>query len=246
MPGPRTPLIVGNWKMNGRSAALAEVVKLRGLIKDRTGVEVVVCPPFTLIEHVADAGVIAGGQDCHPKASGAFTGDVSAEMLADAGARYVIVGHSERRTLHGEDDALVRAKAEAGLRAALVPIVCIGETLEERRSGDAKAVVERQLAASVPDLTADQPSVIAYEPVWAIGTGVTPTNAEIEEMHGFIRSLLRDRFKERGEALRILYGGSLKPGNARDILAIPDVDGGLVGGASLLADDFAAIISAAG
>jgi triosephosphate isomerase len=245
MAGPRTPLIAGNWKMNGLSPALAEVIKLKGMIKDTGGVDVVVCPPFTLLEQISDAGIATGGQDCHSKASGAFTGDISAEMLADAGARYVIVGHSERRVGHGEDDALVRAKAEAGLRAGLVPIVCIGETLDERRGGQANYVVERQILGSTPDLTADQQCVIAYEPVWAIGTGVTPTNEEIAQMHGFIRKLLTNRFKERGDMIRILYGGSLKPSNAKEILAIPDVDGGLVGGASLLADDFAAIISAA-
>jgi triosephosphate isomerase len=246
MVKPRTPLIAGNWKMNGVGASLSEVTKLRRLIAGGIAADVAICPPFTLLDRMRDLGIPTGGQDCHPKAGGAFTGDTSAGMLKDAGASYVIVGHSERRAGHGESDELVRAKAEAGLTAGLVPIVCVGETLDERRGGDAEAVVQHQLTGSVPDLTGGQSCVIAYEPVWAIGTGVTPTVSEIAQMHGFIRKQLVQRFGEQGEVIRILYGGSLKPGNAREILAIADVDGGLVGGASLLADDFFAIISAAG
>lgn len=244
------PLIAGNWKMNGLRPALAEAERLAVLLAagDRPRAEVAICPPATLLAEMsarlAGRGILTGGQDCHAAAGGAHTGDLSAPMLADAGARFVIVGHSERRADHGEDDALVRAKALAGLGAGLVPIICVGETRAEREAGTAEAVVARQLAASVPDATEREDMVIAYEPVWAIGTGLTPTDADIAAMHGAIRQRLVARFGARGAGLRILYGGSLKPANARQILALPEVNGGLVGGASLLSDDLYAIISA--
>jgi triosephosphate isomerase len=244
-----TPLIAGNWKMNGVRASLLEVERLVGLLaKSPPRCVVALCPPATLIAAMnrigAPGGVVVGAQDCHPAASGAHTGDLSAAMLADAGALMVIVGHSERRTDHGETDDLVRAKAIAGLSAGLTPIICVGETRAERESGQAGAIVSRQLAASVPDQAAEGDIVIAYEPVWAIGTGLTPTSADIAEMHKGIRDQLVERFGPRGQAIPLLYGGSLKPANAREILAIDHVNGGLVGGASLLADDFFAIISA--
>jgi triosephosphate isomerase len=243
------PLIAGNWKMNGLTAALGEVERLGALLKDapaREDSDVAICPPATLLRAMSAKasvlGIATGGQDCHAEASGAHTGDVSAEMLKDAGAAYVIVGHSERRADHGETDAMVRAKAGAAIRAGLTPIICVGETRTEREAGAAEAVVERQLAGSVPD--GDAEIVIAYEPVWAIGTGLTPTSEDIAAMHATIRLLLVARLGGRGEGTRILYGGSLKPGNAGEILAIENVDGGLIGGASLLANDLYAIISA--
>ena len=195
-------------------------------------------------EQVAASGIVTGGQDCHPAQSGAHTGDISATMLADAGAQFVIVGHSERRTDHGETDELVRAKALAAFAAGLTPIICVGETESHRRSGQAEAVVHRQIAASVPDEAQGIDVVIAYEPVWAIGTGLTPSIEDIRDMHGNIRAQLVERFGDAGQGIRILYGGSMKPNNARDILMVENVDGGLVGGASLLANDFYAIISA--
>lgn len=236
------PLIAGNWKMNGVSSSVEEVEKLIGLLggsapNDR---EILICPPATILGLLAtefsDEGIAIGGQDCHPKPSGAHTGDISAEMLADAGAAYVIVGHSERRADHGETDAIVRAKAEAAWRTGLTPIICVGETESERRSGREKEIVGGQLAGSIPQGGDDY--VIAYEPIWAIGTGLTPTAADIAEMHAFIRSKVRD-------GVRILYGGSVKPSNAKEILAIANVHGALVGGASLKAEDFNAIIQAA-
>ncbi len=237
------PLIAGNWKMNGVSASLDEVRRLAQLLGGGgQRASIAICPPATLLSALSEiagpAGVATGGQDCHARQSGAFTGDISAAMLKDAGASYVIVGHSERRTLHGETDELVREKAAAALAAALKPIICVGETLDEREAGEARTVVSRQVAGSLPE--GGGALVIAYEPVWAIGTGLTPANADIEEMHRHIRSLLGGR----AAATPILYGGSLKPANAREILSIPDVNGGLVGGASLIAEDFFAIISA--
>jgi triosephosphate isomerase len=209
--------------------------------------DLLVCPTFLHVAPVAAAlagGPIAvGGQDCHAAPKGAHTGDVSAPMLKDAGAAFVILGHSERRTDHAETDAAVRAKAEAAAAAGLVPVVCVGETEAERLAGRAEAVVERQLAESLPDGFA---GVVAYEPVWAIGTGRTPTEADIAAIHGVIRARLAARFGAAGQGMRILYGGSMKPGNAKAILALPNVDGGLVGGASLVAADFLAIARAAG
>ncbi len=251
MPQTITPLIAGNWKMNGLRASLIEVEKLASRLTagEAPRCTVAICPPATILNAMnrvaAPAGIVLGGQDCHPAASGAHTGDLSAPMLADAGAQLVIVGHSERRANHGETDDLVRQKAVAALAAGLTPIICIGETRAEREGGQADAVCGRQLLASVPDQAADDDVVIAYEPVWAIGTGLTPTSTDIADMHKKLRDQLVSRFGERGQGVRILYGGSLKPSNAREILAIEHVNGGLVGGASLLADDFAAIISAA-
>ena len=241
------PLIAGNWKMNGLSPDLAEAKAVaEGLEAFKDRVDVMLCPPTMLIAQMAwqtkGSPLMIGGQDCHPKPSGAHTGDVSAEMLKDAGATAVIVGHSERRTDHGETDALVRAKAEAALRAGLTAIVCIGETEAERDAGRTLEVVSRQLAGSAPE---GGDIVIAYEPVWAIGTGRTPSEADIAAVHSHIRAQLVERSGEAGRAVRILYGGSMKPDNAAAILSIAEVNGGLVGGASLKAADFLAIIRAA-
>ena len=236
------PLIAGNWKMNGLGAAVAQVealiAKFDGAApEDR---DVLICPPATLVAALAaqysDEAIQIGGQNCHAEPSGAHTGEISAEMLADAGAAYVIVGHSERRADNGETDADVQAKAAAALRAGLTPIICVGETREEREAGRALEVVGTQLAGSVPETT--ETFVIAYEPVWAIGTGLTPTSGDIAEMHALIRERV-------GAQTRILYGGSVKPGNAAEILAIANVNGALVGGASLKADDFYPIVMAA-
>ncbi|MFD1701516.1 triose-phosphate isomerase [Methylopila henanensis] len=246
----RKPLVAGNWKMNGLAASAPEFVRIVGghaALKDK--VDLMVFPPATLLTSFATAtrgsSVIVGAQDCHAKPSGAHTGDISAEMIADVGGRAVIVGHSERRADHGETDAVVRAKAEAALRAKLVAVVCVGETREERDAGRATEVVGRQLAGSLPDAATAATVVVAYEPVWAIGTGLTPTVADVAEMHGFIRAALAERFGEQGTATRVLYGGSVKPDNAAELLRAGDVDGALVGGASLKADDFLAIARAA-
>jgi triosephosphate isomerase (TIM) len=241
-------LAAGNWKMNGFANSMAEIDEL---ISGTRGApcEVLVCPPATLIAQFAwrtrGSDVAIGGQDCHPDANGAHTGDISAEMLADAGARYVIVGHSERRADHGEDDATVNAKARAAWRGGLAAIVCIGETEGDRDAGRTLDVVARQLAGSVPDGATAANTVVAYEPVWAIGTGRTPSPADIAEVHGAIRALLRERFDSAGAGIRLLYGGSMKPANAGEIMSIENVDGGLVGGASLKASDFLQIIGAA-
>jgi triosephosphate isomerase len=242
-------LIAGNWKMNGLAASLEEARKIAdGAKAAEGGADVLICPPATLIAQMCWATkgtpLMVGGQDCHPKASGAHTGDVSAEMLKDAGAAAVIVGHSERRTNHGETDALVRSKAEAARRAGLTAIVCIGETEAERDSGKTLDVVSTQLSASVPD---GEPGdvVIAYEPVWAIGTGRTPSEGDIGEVHAHIRAGLKGRFGASGGSVRILYGGSMKPDNAAAILKVPEVNGGLIGGASLKAADFLVIVRAA-
>jgi triosephosphate isomerase len=245
-----TPLIVGNWKMNGLAAALGEVQKLASMLTDGAPprATVSICPPATLLaplnQIAAASGIVTGGQDCHPAPSGAHTGDISAVMLGDAGAQFVIVGHSERRADHGENDELVHRKAVAALAAGLVPIICVGETEVERREGRAAEIVAAQLAGSVPDEVGSHGVVIAYEPVWAIGTGLTPTLDDIGAMHDGIREQLAGRFGEHGATLRLLYGGSVKPANARDILLLENVNGALVGGASLLANDFYAIISA--
>lgn len=242
------PLIAGNWKMNGSKASLVEIEAVKAAVGAAPDVDVAICPPATLISRAstvtANTPVAIGGQDCHAKVSGAHTGDIAAEMLADAGATMVIVGHSERRTDHGEDDATVRAKAEAGWRAGLTVILCVGETEVQRRAGEALDVVDRQLAGSVPDGATAANLVIAYEPVWAIGTGLTPTGDDIAEMHAHIRRLLKGRFPIEGDGIRVLYGGSVKPDNAADIFAIDGVNGALVGGASLKAADFVAIITA--
>jgi len=242
----RQPLIAGNWKMNGLSAdgtALARAVAAGagGLCCD-----FVVCPPATLLAPVAAAlkgsAVGLGGQDCHPEAKGAHTGDISAAMLADAGCSHVIVGHSERRTDHGETDALVKAKASAGLAAGLTVIVCVGEREAERDAGRTLDVVGAQVKGSLPAGATGRNTVVAYEPVWAIGTGRTPTPDQIQEVHGHIRSVVAAVLGQAAaDAMRLLYGGSMKPSNAAEILALADVDGGLIGGASLVAEDFLAI-----
>jgi triosephosphate isomerase len=236
--------------MNGLAVSMAEIRELLArLVQEPVpGADVMVCPPATLLDRartlMEGSDVLLGGQDCHPKSQGAHTGDISAEMLADAGATAVIVGHSERRQDHGEKDALVAAKAEAAHRAGLLAIICVGETEAERREGQTLEVVGRQVEGSVPPTAGSDNTVIAYEPVWAIGTGLTPTPADVAEVHGFIRERLRARLGAEGPRIRLLYGGSVKPNNARDLLAIPDVDGALVGGASLKASDFYAILSA--
>jgi triosephosphate isomerase (TIM) len=245
---PPTPLIAGNWKMNGAGPALVEARAIAEAA-DAAGVRLALCPPATLVERmsreVAGSGLEIGGQDCRAEASGAFTGDVSAEMLAEAGAGLVILGHSERRAGYGETDALVAAKAMAALRAGLEPIVCVGETRAEREEGRALAVVTRQIRGSLPAELSGRPFTVAYEPVWAIGTGLTPTLEDIAEVHHAIRATLKDMFGEAGAAPAILYGGSVKPGNAAEILALPEVGGALVGGASLKAADFLAIVAGA-
>ncbi len=243
----RRRLAAGNWKMNGTAASLAEVEALVAA-HPSPAVEVLLCPPATLIAQVAGRKahhpLLVGGQDCHAEASGAHTGDLSAEMLRDAGATHVLVGHSERRTDHGETDEAVRAKALAARRAGLVAVVCVGETLAEREAGQTLEVVGRQLDASVPEGATGGDTVIAYEPVWAIGTGLTPTAEQIGEVHGFIRARLSARIGAEGAMVRILYGGSVKASNAAEIFAVPDVDGALVGGASLKAADFSPIVAA--
>ena len=233
-------LIAGNWKMNGLRAQLGEARAVAAGLTDarRAACDVLICPPATLLAPMREAvgeALLLGGQDCHAEESGAHTGEVSAEMLADAGASYVILGHSERRADHHETDALVRAKAEAARRAGLTPIVCVGETREGREAGRAEAVVRGQLGASLPETG----FVVAYEPVWAIGTGLTPTTEDIKAMHAAIRDAV-------GGGVPILYGGSMKPGNAAEILSVPEVGGGLIGGASLKAADLLAIVAAVG
>jgi triosephosphate isomerase len=241
------PLVAGNWKMNGLSASLAEVEAMaKGLASEAA--DILICPPATLVAKLACAlrgsRIGVGGQDCHAKASGAHTGDISAEMLKDAGAVAVIVGHSERRTDHGESDTAVKAKAEAAHRAGMTAIVCVGETAAEREAGQTLAVVTRQLAGSLPEMCRAADTIIAYEPVWAIGTGLTPTAADVAEVHAAIRSNLAARFGAEGRATRILYGGSVKPSNAKELMAVANVNGALVGGASLRAADFLGIIAA--
>jgi triosephosphate isomerase len=246
------PLIAGNWKMNGLASALDELGAMAAAARDGLAAraDLAICPPATILAAAAamagDSGLLVGGQDCHAAANGAHTGDIAAEMLADAGARLVIVGHSERRADHGEDDATVAAKAEAAWRAGLVAIVCVGETEAERRAGRELDVVGGQLAGSLPDGATPGNCVVAYEPVWAIGTGLTPTPEDVAAMHAFLRRELKARFGEAGAGIRLLYGGSVKPGNAAELLSVADVNGALVGGASLKASDFLAIANAAG
>lgn len=251
---PRT-VIAGNWKMNGLKSDLREAKSLvlylaRSSQRSASSAEVVICPPATLISALSEVfrGSVAksGGQDCHANASGANTGDVSAEMIKNAGGRYVIVGHSERRADHAESDAMVCAKAEAGHRAGLVSIVCLGESLSERKQGKTLGVIGRQLKKSLPAETTAKNTVIAYEPIWAIGTGLTPTLKEIEQAHNHLRRGLLRILGQDGAKLRILYGGSVKPQNAAEILAIHNVNGALVGGASMKAEDFSKIIGAVG
>jgi len=241
------PLIAGNWKMNGLSSSMAEFAAIlvgAAAISART--DLLVCPPATLISAFAGKvggakNLAVGAQDCHPKASGAHTGDLSAEMLADAGASAIIVGHSERRADHGESNALVRQKAEAAWRAGLTAIVCIGETRAQRDGGQTLDICGGQLKGSLPDAATSANLVVAYEPVWAIGTGLTPTIEDVEQVHGFIRGFLTDRLRSDGSRVRILYGGSVKPSNAAELMGVTNVNGALVGGASLKAADFLAI-----
>jgi triosephosphate isomerase len=240
------PLIAGNWKMNGLKASMTEFeAMLAGAPAVAGKADLLVCPPVTLLAAFADqargTGLVVGAQDCHPRASGAHTGDISAEMLADAGAKAIIVGHSERRADHGESDALVRQKAEAAWRAGLTAIVCIGETQAHRDGGQTLDICSGQLKGSLPDGATSANLVVAYEPVWAIGTGLTPTTADVEQVHRFIREALTDRFKSEGALIRILYGGSVKPSNAAELMAVANVNGALIGGASLKAVDFLAI-----
>jgi triosephosphate isomerase len=245
--GAPRPLVAGNWKMNGLLASKAELDKIVASAPDLP-CDLMVCPPATLLARFAAAAkaspVAIGAQDCHPEASGAHTGDISAEMLADAGARAVIVGHSERRADHGDSDALVRAKALAAWRAGLTAIVCVGEQKTEREAGRTLEIVGRQLDDSLPDNATGANLVVAYEPVWAIGTGLTPTPADVSEVHAFVRQRLRSRFGGESPRIRILYGGSVKPSNAKELLGVAEVNGALVGGASLKADDFLGIAEA--
>ncbi|MDE2377336.1 triose-phosphate isomerase [Bradyrhizobium sp.] len=240
------PLIAGNWKMNGLKASIAEFdAMLAGAAAVAAKADLLVCPPATLVAAFAAKArgtkVAVGAQDCHPNASGAHTGDISAEMLADAGASAVIVGHSERRADHGEDDLLVKQKAEAVWRAGLTAIVCVGETQAQRDAGQTLDILHGQLNLSLPEGSRAANLVVAYEPVWAIGTGLTPTAKDVEQIHGFIRKLLTSRFNTEGTRMRILYGGSVKPSNAAELMAVANVNGALVGGASLKAADFLAI-----
>ena len=242
-------LIAGNWKMNGVGESLEEAAALRvALDADAANCRVALCPPATLIERMAatvgGSAIEVGGQDCHSAASGAFTGSVSADMLADAGASLVILGHSERRTGFGETSADVAAKAEAALAGGLEPVICVGETLEQREAGQAVAVVSEQVEQSLPLSLKDKAFAVAYEPVWAIGTGLTPTLEQIEEVHVAVRAAMVARLGEGGKTAPILYGGSVKPSNAKEILNVSEVGGALVGGASLKAEDFLGIIRA--
>ncbi|MFN3351869.1 triose-phosphate isomerase [Pseudorhodoplanes sp.] len=241
------PLVAGNWKMNGLTASRSELEAIiAGAATLPDTVDLMVCPPATLIASFAEAAagsrIVIGAQDCHAAVSGAFTGDLSAEMLKDVGAVAVIVGHSERRALHGETDAMVREKAMAARRAGLTAILCVGETRDERDAGATIARIERQLDGSLPDRL--DGLVIAYEPVWAIGSGLTPTPKDVGDVHGMIRNYLISKDKAAGSGTRILYGGSVKPQNAKELMSVPHVNGALVGGASLKADDFLAIAAA--
>ena len=240
-------LAAGNWKMNGTADSLAEITALAAATKG-AACDILICPPATLIAAMAAAAkgsaVMVGGQDCHANPSGAHTGDISAAMLKDAGAGHVILGHSERRADHGETDADVRAKADAAGAAGLIRVICVGETEAERDTGTTLAIIGRQLAGSIPDGATAADTVIAYEPVWAIGTGRTPTLDQIAEVHDFMRKTLTDRFGAEAKGMRLLYGGSVKPSNAAEIFATASVDGALVGGASLMAADFSQIVTA--
>ena len=247
-PSSPRPLLAGNWKMNGTRAMLAEIAAVRDAVADGRlpDIDVLLCPPFTLLMAAADlcagTGMMIGGQDCDSQPSGASTGDISAEMLRDAGAVTVIVGHSERRGLHGETDATVRAKAEAAIRAGLSAIICVGETRAEHERGDTLTVVGRQIDASVP--RGAKGVAVAYEPIWAIGTGLTSSPSDIAQVHLFMRQRLQVLNGAEVAAVRLLYGGSVKPDNAAEVWAIAHVDGLLVGGASLKRDDFLGIATA--
>ena len=237
----RRKLAAGNWKMNGLAAAISQARTIAN--HPARDIDVLICPPATLLTAMSTLQLATGGQDCHAEPSGAHTGDLSAQMLADAGATYTLTGHSERRTDHAESNATVNAKSAAAHAAGLTAIICIGETLSQRDTGETLAVIDSQLTGSIPDSTTAANTVIAYEPVWAIGTGKIPTNAEILNVHSHIRAHLTAHLRD-GDAMRILYGGSVKASNAAEIFAIADVDGALVGGASLTAADFTPIIDA--
>lgn len=244
------PLVAGNWKMNGTGESLDELRMIVNRPNSAIGekIDALICVPATLVFRAAQSvegeALSIGGQDCHFKKSGAHTGDISAEMLKDAGASHVIVGHSERRTDHGETDAVVNAKAKAGWDAGLVAIICVGETEAQRKAGSTLDVISTQLAGSIPDNANARNTIIAYEPVWAIGTGLTPTADDVQQVHASIRAALETRFAADGGKMRILYGGSVKPANAVELLGVANVDGALVGGASLKAADFLAICEA--
>lgn len=244
------PLVAGNWKMNGTGESLEQLRIIVNRPNSAIGekIDALICVPATLVFRAAQSvdgeALSIGGQDCHAKKSGAHTGDISADMLKDAGASHVIVGHSERRTDHGEMDEMVNAKARAAWEAGLVAIICIGETEAQRRAGSTLDVIATQLSGSIPDGANAENTILAYEPVWAIGTGLTPTAADVQEVHTSIRSALSKRFGVVGEKMRILYGGSVKPANAVELLGVENVDGALVGGASLKAADFLAICEA--
>ena len=244
------PLVAGNWKMNGTGESLAELRAISAGVNSDLGrlFEALICVPATLLSRAADSldgeKLLLGGEDCHTADFGAHTGDISAPMLKEAGASYVIVGHSERRNDHHESNDLVRQKAEAAWRAGLVSIICVGEKLEERESGKTLDIIEKQLTGSIPDHATPQNTVIAYEPVWAIGTGKTPTAKDVGDVHEFMRNKLVARFGQSGKLFRLLYGGSVKPDNAVELLGVDNVDGALVGGASLKASDFLAICGA--
>ena len=252
MPERLRPLVAGNWKMNGRVADLAEIAAIRAAVAagEAGGAEILVCPPATLLLEAArlcaGSPVAVGAQDCHPAESGPHTGDISAEMLKDAGPSYVIVGHSERRSRHSETNEVVRAKAAAAMRAGLTAIVCVGETHHERRAGRAVEIVSGQLLGSLPPFETPASLVVAYEPIWAIGTGIVPTAGYVAETHAAIRARLGELFGEGGGLMRILYGGSVKPSNARELMRLRNVDGALVGGASLKAKDFLGIAGSYG
>ena len=243
----RRKLVVGNWKMNGSLTQLTELSRIAAAAREASGVDVAICPPFTLLSAAVarSGGLVIGGQDCHAAESGAHTGNISAAMLKEAGAKLVIAGHSERRADQGETDEIVRAKAETALRHGLQTIVCVGESEAERLAGRAVERVTAQLAGSLPELSGDAELVVAYEPIWAIGTGKTASSAQAQEMHAHIRSVLEAKYGANiANAISILYGGSVKVSNAVELFSQPDVDGGLVGGASLVAPDFVEIIKA--
>ncbi|WP_171237501.1 triose-phosphate isomerase [Ruegeria sp. HKCCA5763] len=244
----RRKLAAGNWKMNGTGSALSELASLSQSYS-KASVDILICPPATLLHRAADAvaesAVTVGGQDCHSGHSGAHTGDISADMLLDAGATSVILGHSERRVDHGEHDEDVRAKARAAMDAGLKAVICVGESLEQREAANTLDIIGGQMSGSIPDQSTGENLIVAYEPIWAIGTGKVPTLEEIGEVHDFMRARLERRFGEGvGRSVRLLYGGSVKPSNAADIFAVSNVDGALVGGASLKAADFSGIIQA--
>ncbi|MCF6216893.1 MAG: triose-phosphate isomerase [Emcibacter sp.] len=237
-------LVAGNWKMNGLTASKQEIEKLNSMISENgANCDVLICPPATIIGLLSGNGIEIGAQDCHMKVSGAHTGDISALMLKDLGCHYVIVGHSERRSDHGESNDMVKSKAAAAQEQGLTAIICVGETDDERENGEALDVVTSQIKESIPEEAVAKNTVVAYEPVWAIGTGKTPTVDDVAEVHSVIRNLLMDRFGDEGASVRILYGGSVKASNAHELMSVSNVNGALVGGASLKAEDFYGIIA---